>query len=342
MDRFYVGIDLHSRSMRMCVIGEDGKRVCERTFACELMILLEFLRPYGTNMVIAVESTNNWYWLVDGLMGAGYDVRLAHSYGLSLITKAKVKTDRRDARRLARYLRLDDLPEGYIYPKEQRPHRDLLRRRTSLVQFRSATLAGIRMQLKQYNRDIFSAEDLKKIDPEVFDREPLPEPVILTCRFAIQRANLITDQIREMERRIRRKTRQQPEFKILKTLPGVDNILGMTIHYEVGDIARFPSDRDFASYCRVVPPASVSAGKASSGTGRRQGNPYLRWAYGQAAIAAIRYYPDCRRFRDRHLNRRSGPAARLISNCIVAHKLNTASFFMLRDCVPFDPTKMFN
>jgi len=342
VNRFYVGIDLHSRSMRVCLIDEAGTRVCERTFPCELMILLEFLRPYGADLVIAVESTHNWYWLVDGLMAAGYDVRLAHSYGLSLITKAKVKTDRRDARRLARLLRLDELPEGYIYPKEKRPIRDLLRRRSSLIQFRSATLTGIRLHLKQYNQDRFTSDELKKIDPHFLDRQPLPDPVILACRFAIQRINLITDQAREMERLARRTARQEPEFGWLKTLPGVDTILGMTIYYEVGDIARFPSDRDFASYCRVVPPASISAGKASAGTGRKQGNPYLRWAYGQAAVAAARYDPNCRRFRDRHLNRRSGTAVRLIANSILAHKLNTASFFMLRDRVPFDPTRMFN
>lgn len=135
MSQYYVGIDLHTRSAQFCILDAQGVVVLEQRTACDLMDILEVLSPFGRQIQIAVKSTYNWYWLVDGLMEAGYDTRLAHAYGLRLITGAEVKTNRRDAYSRARYLRLGELPTAYIYPKEKRPFRDLLRRRTNFVRF---------------------------------------------------------------------------------------------------------------------------------------------------------------------------------------------------------------
>ena len=126
---FYCGIDLHAKKSQLCIIDKDGKKVKEGNLNNDLSLILEFLEPFGKDVHIVIESTINWYWIVDGLMEEGYDVRLAHTLGLYMITGAKVKTDRRDAFKLAKLLRMGEIPEAYIYPKEKRPLRDLLRRR---------------------------------------------------------------------------------------------------------------------------------------------------------------------------------------------------------------------
>ncbi len=148
MSQYYCGIDLHTRTSQLCVIDDGGQKVKETKLPNELFRILEFLSPFGQDVQVAIESTINWYWLVDGLQDAGYDVKLGHTLGLFMITGAKVKTDRRDAFKLAKYLRLDEFPEAYIYPREKRPLRDLLRRRAGLVQNRATCYGGLRIQLE--------------------------------------------------------------------------------------------------------------------------------------------------------------------------------------------------
>lgn len=342
MSQFYVGMDLHTRSVQICVLDAKGKIAKEVNVSCCMDHILDELAPFGSELMIAVESTYNWYWLVDGLMDTGYDVRLAHAYGLQMISRARVKTDRRDAHRLARYLRLGELPEAYIYPREKRPYRDLLRRRLNFVQFRAAAYTSLRIQLRQYNVDTFTADALKNVDAIAVDALVLPDPVKVYGQMQLEQIQLLSKQIHILERRIRQSVKAVPAFQFLKTLPGVHDILGMTIYYETGDICRFKSDRHFASYSRVVPPASNSGGKHSRGTGGKQGNPYLKCAFCQAATSAARYYDYCRRFKERHARRRAGNLGRLIANNILAHKLATAAFFVLRDQVPFEAKKMFN
>ena len=342
MTPYYVGIDLHTRTIQICVLNEQGNRVLEKSLPCSLDLVLEHLAPFGSTLLIAVESTYNWYWLVDGLMDAGYDVRLAHAYGLHLITKAKVKTDKRDAYQLARYLRWNDLPEGFIYPKEKRPYRDLLRRRMSLVQQRSAVYTSLRIQLRQHNLDTFSFEALKRLSPPTIAALHMPDPTKLYAKMTLEHADLLNGQIDTLEKQIKHRVKQEPVFKLLKTTPGIHDILGLMIYYEVGDINRFESDRHFVSYSRLAPPIKSSGDTTSRGRGGKQGNPYLKWAFCQAAIQAARAYPRCKKFKERHARRRSGKIGRLKANNILAHKLATATFFILRDEVPFDPNKMFN
>jgi len=335
-------MDLHTRNVALCVMDDQGSTVLQKRVPCHLELILETLSRFGDDVLMAVESTYNWYWLVDGLMFAGYDVRLGHAYELRLIKGAKVKNDRRDAYRIARYLRLGELPEGYICPKEKRPYRDLLRRRINLVRFRSAAYASLRTQLRHHNQDTFSFADLKQVDPDVIDSLVLPEPTKLCAKTILEHVELYSRQIPVLDREIRASVRDEPLIPLLQTTPGIGDILAMTIYYEVGDIQRFKSNRKFASYCRLVPPIKSSDGKTSRGKGGKQGNPYLKWAFCQAATLASHHYPKCRQFKERHARRRSGSLGRLKANNILAHKLAIAAYFILRDGVPFDHTKMLN
>ena len=160
MSSFYCGIDLHARNSQLCVIDDDGRKRAEGKVSNDLAVILDFLAPYGSDVSIAIESTLNWYWLVDGLMEAGFDVHLAHTLGLYMITGAKVKTDRRDAYKLAKYLRLGELPEAYIYPRDKRALRDFLRRRSGLVQLRAGCYTSLRIQLVRYNLNSYNGQQL--------------------------------------------------------------------------------------------------------------------------------------------------------------------------------------
>jgi transposase len=337
---FYCGIDLHSKKSYVCIIDKHGKKVKKENLNNDLSLILEFLEPFGKDVHIAVESTINWYWIVDGLMEAGYDVRLAHTLGLYMITGAKVKTDRRDAFKLAKLLRMGEIPEAYIYPKEKRPLRDLLRRRAGLVHQRAACYSSLRVQFIRYNLNTMSSNDLKQLLPADIYIKPIPQELKDYCVMILQRVDLLCKQIHEIDTYLRDVTLEDPRFKVLLTIPGVMYVLGLTIYYEIGEISRFGNGRQFASYCRLVPGISQSSDKVKRGKGSKQGNHYLKWAFTQAANVAARYYPRIRKFRDKHANRRKGNAAIMVANCILAHKIATATCHMLKEGVSFDETKL--
>jgi transposase len=322
-------------------MDREGRRLEEAKLPNDLEAIRHFLKPYGPDVGVAVESTINWYWLVDGLQEVGYDVRLGHTLGLFMITGAKVKTDRRDAFSLARYLRLDDFPEAYVYPKETRPLRDLLRRRIGLVQQRAECYQSLRVQLIRFNLNTYSLTQLKQLTREDLSGLPIPDELVMYCGMLLDRIHLQSEQIDEMEDYLKAQAIDDPHFRLLLSLPGVGYILGMIIYYEVGDFARFPSPKKYASYCRLVPSLAQSSDRSTRGKGGKQGNRYLKFAYTQAASIAVRHYPSCRKFRDRHARRRKPPANKMIANCILAHKLAVATYHMINREEPFRSDKLF-
>jgi len=138
MEGLYAGCDLHGNSNFLGIIDAEGKRVFKRKLSNELLLVLDTLKPFQEELVgIAVESTYNWYWIVDGLMEEGYQVHLANHSAIQRYSGLKHSNDQHDAFWLAEMLRLGILSEGYIYPKEERPVRDLLRKRGHLVRLPS-------------------------------------------------------------------------------------------------------------------------------------------------------------------------------------------------------------
>lgn len=142
--KLYGGIDLHSNNSVVHLVDENGALVVKKRMANDLAMVLAFLQPYIDSIVgLVVESTYNWYWLVDGLMEAGYKVHLANTAAIQQYSGLKHGDDDSDANWLANMLRLGILPEGYIYPKQQRTLRDLLRKRMQLVQQRTLHMLSI-------------------------------------------------------------------------------------------------------------------------------------------------------------------------------------------------------
>src|SRR6266480_3772844 len=133
-EKLIAGIDLHGNNLVIGLINQDGKRIMHRKLDCELKQVLDFLKPFKTQLQsMAVESTFNWYWLVDGLRAHGYPIDLANPAKIEQYNGIKHADDKDDAYYLAELQRLKILPKGHVYDPQLRPVRDLLRRRSSLV-----------------------------------------------------------------------------------------------------------------------------------------------------------------------------------------------------------------
>ena len=328
---FYCGIDLSARTSHVCIIDEGVSVVVDKKISNELPRIIDLLEPYKDNLQTLVESTFNWYWLIDGLQEAGFDTTLAHTYGLHMITGAKVKTDRRDALALAKLLKAGVVPAAYIYPKEHRSMRDLLRRRNRLVMLRGGEYGSLRRLLLRHGILEHSRSGIKKTieeDIELWFKDPV---VQVHARQMLMRIGMYTEQINPLDKTILNAAGERPEYRRITFVPGMGPILSATALYETGEISRFGDARQFSSYCRLVPGVAQSGGSTKKGRGSKQGNHYLKWAFTQAAIYAVRFYPEVKRHYDKHLRRHSGRARKIITYNIIAHKLALAVYAMLRD-----------
>src|SRR5712671_605287 len=193
--KFYCGIDLSARDCHVCVIDEQLKIVVQQKLRNELAKICELLEPYKANLKIVVESTFNWYWLIDGLQAEGFEVVLAHTLGLYLITGAKVKTDRRDAYSLAKLLLVGAIPKAYIYPAETRPVRDLLRRRARLVQVRAGEYGSLRRLLLRQGILSQKQQEIKRAD-EADLKKWFGHPLVrMHASQELERISLYTEQL---------------------------------------------------------------------------------------------------------------------------------------------------
>jgi transposase len=320
------------------ILNEEGKVIYQRKLLNEIERFYNELEPYKERLEsIAVESTYNWYWLVDKLMDAGYVVRLVNPAGAKQYTGLKYSDDRHDARWLAEMSRLGILPTGYIYPKGQRGVRDLLRKRIRLVRQRTSNLVSLQSSIERQSGERVKTNDLKRFGKEVVESKPYDSAVRLSLQSTVKVADALDEQIRCIEKAALRFAQENPRFHLLKTLPGVGNVLAWTIHYETGPIERFPSVGDFASYCRGVGSARLSNGKKKGRGNRKNGNGYLAWAFMEATNFAIRYDPMSKKYYEQ----KSRSSKRIIALSALAHKLARASFYVMRDGVVFDPSKAF-
>jgi len=335
--RLYGGIDLHSNNHVLTLIDEQDRRVYERRLANDLALTRRALEPYrGELVAVAVESTFNWYWLVDGLMDAGYAVRLVNTMAVRQYEGLKHSDDRHDAFWLAHLLRLGILPTGYIYPKVERGMRDLARQRVRLVQHRSAHLTSLQNQIWRSTAAKISARVLKDMKGEAWPQIP-DEATGLSIGSARAAIATLSEQIERLERWLLARVRLAPEFRALLGVSGIGQILALTIMLEVGDIRRFPSVGQFASYCRCVESKRLSNGKKKGEANRKCGNPYLAWAFHEAAHFALRYLPQAKRFYERKRAERN----QIVALRALAHKLARASYYVMRDRVPFSPEQLF-
>ena len=331
--RLYAGDDLHSQNNVLSLRDETGRVIRRRRLPNELEAVLRELEPYREQLEgIAVESTYNWYWLVDGLQEAGYPVKLANPAAMQQYAGLKHSDDESDADWLAEMLRLGILPEGHIYPREERSLRDLLRKRFQLVRARTAQLLSLQNQWQRDTGSRLSTNALKALTLETVKHRIGNGDRVRAMEANLAVVACLNEQVASLERLVLQRARLQPSFRLLQTVPGVGKILALTILLETGAIHRFAAVGRYASYSRCVPSQRWSNGKRKGSGNAKSGNRYLAWAYGEAAHFAVRYHDPVRRFYQRKRARSSVMAALRA----VAHKLARASYYVLRDQVPFE------
>jgi transposase len=334
----YAGIDLHANNNVIALVNESDRVVSQKRMPNDLEYVLQHLKPHREHVKgIVVESTFNWYWLVDGLMDSGYTVHLANPAAIKQYEGIKYTDDKHDAAWLARLLRLGLLPEGYVYPKEERPVRDLLRKRSQLVRQRTSNILSIGNLIARNTGCRISRNRAKRLsDPEV--EEILPNAdLALAVKSNIAVIRCLDEQIAKLERSVTPRMRVKPSFKPLLTVSGIGKVLALTIMLETGDIARFPKVGNFSSYCRCVESKRISNKKRKGSGNAKNGNKYLAWAFVEAAHYGVRYYPEIKRFYQRKQARTNF----FVAIKAVAHKLARASYYVMRDQVPFEMEKAF-
>jgi transposase len=334
----YCGIDLHSNNSVVIVSDEEDRIVLSKRLPNDLGQIQAALELHRQELAgVVVESTYNWYWLVDGLMDAGHRLHLAHPSAIKKYEGLKYSGDFADARYLAQLLRLGLLAEGYIYPREERGARDLARKRMQLVRYRTAQILSIENIMTRQTGTTLKGEAVKQLTAEQVDEFAFAPDVALAMEANRAVSQALGQQIEAIEKRLKESVGLRPEYRLLKTMPGVGQALATTIMLETGSIGRFAQVGNFSSYCRCVDSLRESNGKKKGEGNSKNGNKYLAWAFVEAANFATRYCPEAKSFYERKKRK----ANRVLAIKALAHKLARACYHMLREQKPFDVGRCF-
>jgi len=321
----HVGIDLHSNNMVNVAINSNGKVVKEAKLPTASRSLEDFFGDFEGPVKAVVECTSNWYWLSDWCRANGVDLTLAHAKMVKAISYAKVKTDTVDAKTLAELLQADLIPEAYQIKHDRRELRELTRGRLRMIQWRGKLQSALWGQAIKYNVQI-SGSQWRYLDKLGNWLQPqLPPAANLQAQLLIQQIGQLQEHIHRIEDEIDRQVPFEEAAQRLMDVPGLGKVGAWTIMAEIGDITRFPSAKQFVSYCRLVPGAKDSGGSRRHKSGNKDGNKYLRAAFGQAAVSAYTHYKVVKKFY-RKIKRRSG---RSVARAVVGKELAKGVWHML-------------
>ena len=335
----YAGIDLHSSNNYIGVIDAKDRRLYSKRHDNRIEDILKVLGKFkATLQGVVVESTYNWYWLVDGLMDNGYTVHLANPNAIKAYDGLKYTDDKWDSFWLAHMLRLGILAEGYIYPKQHRPLRDLLRRRLMFVRQRTSHILSLQSMITRNRGLNYSGSQIKRFREEFIDKLFSDHHLVFTAKRNLSTIQFLDQIVSEIEQEVKSQIQLKKKFLKLLTTPGIGNILGLTIMLEVGDIHRFGKVGNYSSYCRCVESKQISNGKKKGENNKKNGNRYLAWAYVEAANHAIRCCPKAQRF----FQRKMAKSKRVLATKALANKLTKATYFIMRDQLAFDEDKLFH
>jgi len=337
---FNCGIDLHARQMYACVMDRQGEKLVHTNIkGNDFEYFLMRVEPYRHDLTVVCECIFNWYWLADACFDAEIEFVLAHALYLRHIHGGKNKNDRVDSEKLAHLLRANLIPPSYVYPSERRPVRALLRQRMSYVWERATLKTKLSMAQTAegliparkcgHNRDVWEERILEQYT------NPLHR-FAASCDMNMIRA--YDAQIEKLEEQIVRQAKKAMgrNFHLLLSVPGIGRVLAMTILYEIDTIERFPTVKDFLSYCRLVKGSVASAGKVKGLTGGKMGNAYLRWAFGEAAVIMKRNHPLLTPYAEKLVAKHG----KFKGNAILADKIARAVYFMLQKGTAFDAERL--
>jgi transposase len=325
--RHYCGVDLHVKTMHVCILDGDGQVQLHRNLPATPDALLEAVAPFRDDLVVAAECMFTWYWLADLCAAEGIPFVLGHALAMKAIHGGKAKNDKIDSHKIAALLRGGLLPQAYVYPAAMRATRDLLRRRLHLVRKRGQLLAHIQNTRAQYQVPAFGRRLAYPANrsgvSEAFADPIVRKSVDVDLALIAQYDDLITDLELTLVRAA--KGHDGDAFHRLRSVPGIGKVLALTILYEIHDVARFSRVQEFASYARLVKCAHESAGKRYGTGGAKMGNVHLKWAFSEAAVLFLRHAPGGKKMLTQ-IEKTHGKAKAL---SILAHKIGRAVFYML-------------
>jgi transposase len=336
--QLYCGIDLHSNNSMISLIDDDDRLISEKRLDNNFDAITQHLEPYYEEIQgVVVESTYNWYWLVDGLIDKGYPVHLANTLAIQQYNGIKYTNDATDARFLAHLLRLNILPTGYIYPKALRHVRDLLRRRLLLVKQRTAQLLSLQSMISRHTGCRLSSYEIKHLQPDELSHYFSTAATLFAAQHTQQLMLQLNTQIEEVETFVLSQCKKDDDYSRLTSTPGIGEILGMTILLETGPIERFAQVGNYASYARCVPSDKISNGKSKGKGNTKNGNRYLAMAFVEAAHYASIWEPTIKRYYQRKCKK----VPKMVAKKTVANKLARACYHMLKEGTVFDITRAF-
>jgi transposase len=331
---YYCGIDLHARSLYVCIINQKGETCLHKDISASPDKLNSILEPYLGKIVVGVECMHCWYWVSDFCQDIGVEFILGHALYMKAIHGGKAKNDRIDSFKIANLIRGGNFPLAYVYPKEMRPTRDLLRRRIKLVRHGANLKAHVANTTSQYNLPP-NKVNLKNIGARKQIRSSFPDPVVqrnIDLDMAV--LDCYAKELSQIEWFLEQQAKQHNpvHFQLLRSISGIGRILALTIIYEIGCIERFDSVQKFASYARLVKCKAESAGKSYGTQGNKIGNAHLKWAFSEAAVLYLRGNEKAQKYLQK-LQRRMSKAKAL---SVLAHKLGRCVYFMLKNEKVFD------
>ena len=331
------GIDLHARSLYVCILDNAGNPVVHKQIKASPTALLKLIAPFRSDLVIGVECMFSWYWVADFCADNDIDFVLGHALYMKAIHGGKAKNDRIDAEKIARLLKGGMFPCAYVYPRQWRSTRDLMRRRMRLMRQRAELIAHIHNTLSQYNLPA-NTDNLRYARHREKLRETFPDPSVQkSMDLDLNRIDFYDEQLGKLEWYLKQTAKAIDNNTIirLKSIPGLGDILSLVILYEIHSIDRFERVQDFVSYCRLVKCKRESAGKTYGTGGAKIGNAYLRWAFGEAAVLFLRGNPAAQQW----LAKKTQKHNKAKALTLLAHKLGRAVYFMLKRETLFDQDK---
>jgi len=325
--QYYCGIDLHVKTMDVCILDGTGQVLVHRNVPSTPTALLEIVAPYRTDLVVAAECMFTWSWLADVCAAEGLTFVLGHALAMKAMHGGKAKNDKIDSHKIAVVLRGGMLPHAYVYPAAMRSTRDLLRRRLHFVRKRGELLAHIQNTRVQYNLPAF---EKRLAYPGNRDGvvAHFPDPSVHKS-IEVDVALIDHDDalVNDLELTIVREAKRHDgdAFHRRRSVPGIGKVLGLTIVYEIHDSTRFDRVQEFASYARLIRGAKESGGKKMGTSGAKMGHVHLKWAFSEAAVLFLRHTTEGKRILAR-LEKKHGKGRAL---SILAHTIGRAGYDML-------------
>jgi len=333
--RFYCGVDLHARTMFTHVLDHKGKTVFEKDLPSNPAAFLRAVKPFRKDLVVGCECMFAWYWLADLCADQNIPFALGHALAMRHIHQGKSKSDKIDAGKLAAMLRGGLFPLAYAYPREKRQTRDLLRRRSFFVRQRGQLVAHVVNTNSQFNLPPLPGKlrYARNRTEDVVERFTDPSTRLMVQSDLALMASY-DGRIHELEAYLVRNARVDDAvtFGLLRTVPGIGEVLGLTLLYEVDDIARFPEVGNFLSYSRLVRCEHSSAGKVKGFGKKKLGNAHLKWAFSEAACLMVRAVPAVKSW----LARQEKKKGKRKALSILEARIGRAVYYLWRKQVPFD------